>query len=153
VSVQVLKVAKENAKAHSHTSTYQSGKIKFIKSDLLKNVRGEFDVIVANLPYGWQAWKNNSSTATIGLKYEPSIALFTQEKGLNLIRQLLQQIANLKYKPKAVYLEFDPRQKTSLTKLIKKHLPSWEVRFYKDFGNLWRFCEITSEGPLYKDPS
>jgi release factor glutamine methyltransferase len=149
ISSAALKVAKQNAKIilakHYHTTVYDSvwPKIKFVKSDLLKNINCDFDIIIANLPYGWSEWKNNSSAQTVGLKFEPRRALFTKEKGLMTIRRLLNQIADKKHKPKLMYLEFDPRQKTELSKLIKKSLPGSKVKFHKDYNNLWRWAEIS----------
>ena len=98
---------------------------------------------MANLPYGWKAWKNNTSAATAGLKFEPQQALFTKEQGLYLIRLLLEQIAEQKSQPREIFLEFDPRQKTQLHQTIKKILPKAAVKFYKDFNNYWRICQIT----------
>ncbi len=135
ISSEALKVAKANAKAHKVN-------IKFIKSDLFKNIKGKFDIIVANLPYGWKEWKNNTSAATIGLKFEPKQALFTGKKGLYEISRLLEQISGKTKQPYAVFLEFDPRQKSALEKEIKKILPNAGVRFYKDFNSLWRIAEI-----------
>ncbi len=137
ISKKALKVAKANAKAHGV-------KIRFIHSDILQNMRMSYDVIVANLPYGWNEWKNNSSVETVGLKFEPKQALFTGEKGLLIIRKLLRSISSLKHKPKYIFLEFDPRQKARLLKLIKKSLPKSHTHFYKDINKFWRFCEIIS---------
>ena len=137
ISPAALAVAKQNAKMH-HAN------IKFINSDLLQSIKDNFDIIIANLPYGWSGWKNNTSAETVGLKFEPKRALFTKEKGLGEIRRLLGEIAQLKLPPKLVYLEFDPRQKTALNKLIKKILPFWKVKFHKDFNNFWRYAELSS---------
>jgi release factor glutamine methyltransferase len=136
ISKKVLKIARLNARAHG-------AKIKFIHANLLEFVAMAFDIIVTNLPYGWKEWKNNTSAETAGLKFEPQEALFTEEKGLMLIHQLLEQIAVRKQKPKIVFLEFDPRQKTTLEKLIKKHLPKAGIKFYKDLNNLWRVAGIS----------
>ena len=142
ISAEALKVAKENAKKHKAS-------VQFVLSDLLKNVKGNFDVIIANLPYGWKEWKNNTSSETVGLKFEPKEALFTTEKGLFEIRRLLEQIANLKHQPKFIYLEFDPRQKVELSKLIKKTLPLYKAEFFKDLNNFWRFVEIKKQGQSF----
>jgi len=75
ISLAALKVAKQNAKKHRAV-------IKFIHSNILENVRMSFDIIIANLPYGWSEWKNNCSMETVGLKFEPKEALFTKENGL-----------------------------------------------------------------------
>ncbi|MBI5530163.1 MAG: peptide chain release factor N(5)-glutamine methyltransferase [Candidatus Doudnabacteria bacterium] len=136
ISSKALIVAKQNAKAH-HV------KINFVRSDLLKNIKNTPDIIIANLPYGWSQWKNNTSAATIGLKFEPKHALFTKDNGLYEIKRLLLQIKQSIKQPRLIYLEFDPRQKVELDKEIKKHLPKANVKFYKDFRSLWRFVEIT----------
>ena len=130
-------MAKGNAKTHK-----VKVKIKFIKSDLLKNIKEDFDIIVANLPYGWHGVKNRFSSVKDGLKFEPQQALYTKEKGLMEIRRLLEQISLRKYQPKLIYLEFDPRQKVDLSKLIKKYFPTRKLKFYKDFNNFWRYIEI-----------
>ncbi len=135
VSKKALSIAKQNASQH-HV------KIKFIKSDLLKNINGDFDIITANLPYGWHGVKNRFSSVKDGLKFEPQSALYTQEKGLMEIRRLLEQISSREYQPKFVYLEFDPRQKKDLQKLIKKYLPSSNIGFHRDLNNFWRCAEV-----------
>ena len=154
ISAAALKVAKQNAKIllapNSHTPVY--GRVRFIHSDLLTDIKGDFDIIIANLPYfpsealakegGWSEWKNNTSAATAGLKFEPKGALFASERGLYQIIRLLRQISALKTQPKLVYLEFDPRQKRQLSSEIKKLLPRAEVTFHKDFAGRWRCVEI-----------
>lgn len=144
ISLKALTVAKQNAKKllskNSHTLEY--GRIRFFKSDLLKNIKQDYDIMIANLPYGWQAWKNNTSAASAGLKFEPQIALFTEEQGLYLYRLLLEQVAIRKRQPKLIYFEYDPRQRSLLRQLVKKNLPRSRVKFYKDFRGLWRYLEI-----------
>lgn len=135
ISLKALKVAKENAKVHGVN-------VKFIQSNLLNKINLNFNIIVANLPYGWSDWKNESSVDTVGLKFEPKQALFTKENGLYLIHRLLYQISQLKEKPDVVFLEFDPRQKILLSKLIKKTLPNSRQKFYKDLTGKWRIVEI-----------
>ncbi|MCC7356528.1 MAG: peptide chain release factor N(5)-glutamine methyltransferase [Candidatus Doudnabacteria bacterium] len=136
VSKKALLVAKQNARSHKT-------KINFVHSNLLSNLSNKhFDIIIANLPYGWNVWKNNSSIEAKSLKFEPQLALFTKENGLYLYRLLLQQVSKLKKQPSVIYLEFDPRQKTKLAKLIKTILPKAKTIFHKDLAGLWRYVEI-----------
>lgn len=132
ISKAALKVAKQNAKAHKV-------KVRFVLSDLLNNVKGKFDILIANLPY---VPATDYAKLKSGLKYEPKNAIFVKEQGLYQIRRLLQQIASLKYRPSLAYLEFDPRQKNILTSLIKKFLTKGQANFYKDYAGHWRFVEI-----------
>jgi release factor glutamine methyltransferase len=135
VSGRALVVARKNAKM-------LRARVKFIQSDLLMKVKFSPEILVANLPYGWHEWENNSSAETLGLKFEPRKALFTKEGGLLEIRRLLVAIAKMPKPPKSVYLEFDPRQKKALSNLAKKNLPKYRQIFHKDYSNFWRYLEL-----------
>lgn len=136
ISTKALLIAKQNARTHKT-------KVNLVHSDLLSNLSNKhFDIIIANLPYGWSEWKSNSSTDAKSLKFEPQLALFTKEDGLYLYRLLLQQVSKLAKQPSTIYLELDPRQKIKLTKLIKTTLPKAKITFHKDLAGLWRYAEI-----------
>lgn len=137
ISESALQLARYNARKNRV-------RVKFVKSDLLKNIPQDCDVLVANLPYGWPAWKNHTSNETVGLKYEPQRALFARESGLREIRRLLMQLAARKNLPGYTYLEFDPRQKSSLSLLAKKILPLCKIKFYRDLTGRWRYMEVRS---------
>ena len=98
VSKKALMVAKKNAKN-------LGAKIEFVESDLLSDVLGDFDVIVANLPYVDADWDWIDKKA---LSREPAIALYAGEGGLALIKKLIGQAA--KRKTKYLILEADPCQ-------------------------------------------
>jgi len=139
ISEPALAVARKNAARHR-------AKIIFTKGNLLAPLKNKkIDVLVSNLPYGWRAWKNNTSVETKGLSFEPAVSLFTEEKGLKLYRQLFEQIKGLKNKPKLVALEFDPRQTTELKKLAKKYLPAYKLEIKKDLAGLNRVLILTLE--------
>ena len=83
ISDSALLVARRNA-ARLLPSGQQ---IKFYQSDLLSDlpVGSQFDLIVANLPY-LSPVKNGLSPE---LAYEPAIALYADDDGLSLIKQLV----------------------------------------------------------------
>ncbi len=151
ISKPALMVAKQNSKSNK---VY--GQIKFFPGDLLEPVIDKLRVtsyelqviITANLPYGWSAWKNNTSADTIGLKFEPQIALFTGKNGLELYEKLFNQITNIisisKYPniPISLLCEFDPRQTAQLKKMIKKILPKSTTVIKKDLSGLDRLAII-----------
>ena len=98
ISGTALKIAQKNAKA-------LNTKVHFIQSDLLNNVSGNFDVIVANLPYVDENWDWIDKDA---LAREPAIALYAEDGGLALIKELINQAS--KRKVKYLILEADPCQ-------------------------------------------
>jgi release factor glutamine methyltransferase len=137
ISSQALKIAKQNA--HQHKV-----KIKFKQGNLLKPWKKQhFDIIVANLPYGWKEWKNDISAETVGLKFEPLKALFTKERGLYLYKKLFEQIrgySQIRPFADSIFVEFDPRQTRQIKKLAEKFLPDFLLEIKKDFAGKNRFA-------------
>lgn len=95
ISKEALKIAQKNADKHS-------APIYFIISHLCQNVNIGPDVIVANLPYVDKNWDWLDKKA---LSYEPAIALYAEDHGLKLIKELIDT-ATSKY----LILEADPCQ-------------------------------------------
>ena len=140
ISKSALLIAKKNAKKHQT-------KVKFFQGDLLTPLKNKsIDVVVANLPYGWQQWKNNTLAENRGLKFEPPKAIFTKEKGLYLYRRLFQQITKRKQKPRFILGEFDPRQKKYLQKITKEQFPQYQLKIKKDLASLNRIFVLAVKG-------
>jgi len=159
ISAKALNIARQNARKHNVHK-----KIKFIKGNLLKPIiNSKFVIrlspealakggnskliIVANLPYGWKEWKNNCSMDSVGLKYEPPVALFTGKNGLALYEKLFKQINILAVGGGAlcninVLCEFDPRQTVKIKQLIKRELPQAKLQIKKDLSGLNRLAII-----------
>lgn len=155
---KALNVATGNAKKHNV-------KIDFIQGNLLEPLKNKkIDIVAANLPYGWKEWKNNTTAETVGLKFEPLLALFTEENGLYLYKKLFQQIRlrithpafvphivglrRGKYSlPVTIYLEFDPRQKDDFKKIAKEYLPQYRLRIKKDLAGRDRIAKMDARLP------
>lgn len=80
ISPKALAVAEKNA-------ADLGAKIAFKESDLLSKVQGEYDLIVANLPYVDKNWNWLSPE----LAYEPDLALYAEDAGLYDIKRLVSQ--------------------------------------------------------------
>lgn len=100
-SQDVLELAKENAKN-------LGADVKFIQSDLLDNIAGNFDLVVANLPYVDENW-NWLDKKT--LEFEPKEALFAEDGGLFLIKKLIKQTQG---RTKYLILESDTSQQKAI---------------------------------------
>lgn len=109
VSEKALKIAINNAKEHN-------ADINFIISDLLNNINQSFDVIVANLPYVDESWDWLDKES---LSKEPSLALYADDHGLALIKELINQLEFKK--PKFLILEADPCQHQAIIDYAKNH--------------------------------
>ena len=125
INEDALNLAKENAIKHNVEK-----QIKFLKSDLLTNVEGSFDMCISNPPY-----ISNNYVLPHNVKFEPSNALFGGEKGDELLKDLIVQVANknIKY----LYCEYGYDQKES----IKNYMNSFNIKsleFYKDYSDFDR---------------
>jgi release factor glutamine methyltransferase len=83
ISEDALALAKENA-----NRLCLSDRVRFLKSDLLRDIDGAFDVVVANLPYISTQDRHLLSREVL---HDPEAALFAGERGDELICKLIEQ--------------------------------------------------------------
>ncbi len=124
ISSKALKVATKNAKQHKVKS-----KITFLHGDLLEPLKNKkLNILIANLPYLDPNYKNLLKSADQkSLNFEPSLALYSDQKGLAHYHDFFEQINQLKFKPNLILIEFGPKQTTGIKKIIKKYLPKAKI--------------------------
>lgn len=133
VSIKALRVAKKNAKAHG-------AKIKFIHSDLFKNIPDKFDIVVANLPYVPAAHYRQLAKT---LRWEPKIAITDGTNTWRLYRRFFRQLRG-HIKPRAkIFLEIDPTAKKRIAGWAKLHFPRISIEFHRDLNKKIRFAILT----------
>lgn len=104
ISPRALAIAEQNADR-------LGAEVRFFTSDLLEHAEHTYDVIVANLPYVAANWERSPET-----DFEPKTALFADENGLALIKNLIGQAPQYLNKNGLLVLEADPRQFDDITK-------------------------------------
>lgn len=126
LSVDALVLAEENAKLNQVD-------ISFIQSDVFENISGSFDIIVSNPPYISENDKDEVGLNV--LTSEPKMALFADEDGLAIYRQIIEE-ADRYLTPKGkLYFEIGFKQGLDLKKYLSLHFPDKRVRVLKDqFG-------------------
>ena len=128
ISRRTLKVARRN-------NQKLDGKARFYQSNLTARIKQPFDLIVANLPYvdkNWD-WLDLKS-----LNFEPSLALYAEDGGLSLIKQLLQEVSQ-KRLCRTLILEADPSQHAQ----IKKYASKLGLKHIKTSGFILEFQAIS----------
>jgi release factor glutamine methyltransferase len=120
ISGSALKVARENAHRH-----HVDSRMVFIKSDLLKSVDlalldGWEVVVTANLPYVPKDYQVNIET-----QFEPQIALYGGQDGLDIYRRLVFELEAIK--PKAMFFECFEFQAA----MLAEHLPDYKLKFVR----------------------
>lgn len=117
ISNQALNVAWKNAKQHEVLN-----RLQFFHSNLLEHVPADFFkerniIVTANLPYVPRNYQINEEA-----KFEPTLALYAEENGLDLYKKLLDQLKEIG--PKAIFLECYEFQLA----LLAEHLEGYKLR-------------------------
>lgn len=112
ISHKALTVAKSNTKALQCKNIHISP-----PGSLLSNITGQFDYIIANLPYVDKKWTDTSPE----LNYEPATALYANKSGLELIFQLIKQVPNNLKLNGYLLLEADPSQHQAIIKAASQY--------------------------------
>lgn len=129
ISSEALEIAKINAKKHKLN-------INFILSDCLKNIYGEFNIIVSNPPY---IKTNNLKFLDEEIKKEPKIALNGGPKGTKIIEKILEDIPRICKKNKyGIFIEIDPDLKENCIEISEKYFPLNQINLTKDLNGLVR---------------
>lgn len=112
LSVTATDISKDALKVASRNRDKYSALVRLIESDLFESVNGKFNVITANLPYVPKDYELEPE-----LDYEPELALFAEEDGLEIYRMFFAQV-NSHLKPHGfVIVEHHPEQYEDLVKL------------------------------------
>lgn len=127
VSEPALDVAIENG-----LSLGLDQRVSFHRSDLLEQVDGKFDLILANLPY----LRDDQRHASI--QAEPDLALYAGSDGLDLYRRMFDQLDSHVTSRGVTVLEIDPDQRDTLLNMVEdKH--GWVGSVHQDLAGLDRY--------------
>ena len=131
ISTDALKVANMNALDNNVN-------INFFQKDILKeSLNGKYDLIISNPPYVKKDEYTSPET-----KYEPAIALFANDNGLEFYKRILD-ISKKSLKKKGIII-FEIG--ATLSKDIKEYAlsiyPQANITIEQDFNNLDRFIFI-----------
>jgi release factor glutamine methyltransferase len=137
VSPEALAVARLNCLRHQ-----VSDRVHLLQGHLLEPLPEPVDLLLANLPY--VGLDEQGSMLPDVLDYEPHLALFSGNDGLNLLRQLLET-ARLNQKLRAgaiILLEIGYQQQEPLTRLAGETWPQASISCLQDYAGWDRVIKI-----------
>ena len=130
VSDDALALAQENA-----AMLNLKDRVQFLKSRLLENVEGAFDLIVANLPY---VSTQDRHTLSREVLHDPEVALFAGKRGDELVRELIDQAPTRLHPGGLLALEIGLGQsETLLSALAEKNYR--DICSKNDYNGVTRF--------------
>jgi len=130
ISDDALALAQENA-----AMLNLKDRVQFLKSRLLENVEGAFDLIVANLPY---ISTQDRRTLSREVLHDPEVALFAGKRGDELVRELIDQAPTRLHPGGLLALEIGLGQsETLLSALAEKNYR--DICSKNDYNGVTRF--------------
>lgn len=108
IDPDALAIAQKNAETHG-------ANVRTKVQDLLSAPAEAFDVVLANLPYVPENYAINTAAS-----FEPALALFAGDDGLDLYRSLWQQLLSQSTPPKHVLTEALHEQHAALASLAEQ---------------------------------
>ena len=138
VSVTCADVSKDALKVAKHNAKQLGAKVTFAQSDMFRNVKGTFNLIVCNPPY--------VETATISAlddtvkNFEPHTALDGGVDGLKFYRILATEAPKRLAKGGVLVMEIGYNQGNDVVKLFGE---SFDVELKKDYGGKDRIVVAT----------
>lgn len=126
ISPAALQIARTNA-----AQLGAANRVSFAKQDLLTNESGQYDLLVANLPYVPTHWLTDDNKKQHNLVTEPELALHGGEDGMDAIARFLAQFAAHPVSDQLI-LEHGDDQSTDVKRLLTQYLPNGRHTIIRD---------------------
>ena len=120
------------------TNQRNNTKINFKQSDILKSVKGKFDIIISNPPY----ISKDETIDPLVKDNEPSLALYADNKGLYFYEEILKNIKPYLKEKSIIAFEIGMTQSKDITKIAQKYLPKVKIITEKDLTGKDRYIFI-----------
>jgi release factor glutamine methyltransferase len=128
----------EQVKINLEINNISKERYNIIKTDIFSNIKKQYDFILANPPY--VSLNRIDEVGEDVRQYEPSVALFSGQDGLDLIREFLLKARGFLKEKGVVLMEFDEEQKKEIENISGSNYS--KVEFFKDQFNKYRFLRL-----------
>ena len=131
ISKDALELAEDNAKENKID-------INFFQKDILnEEIFGNYDFIISNPPYVKEREYTSPET-----KYEPSIALYAKDEGLEFYKRILDLSKQILNKKGIIIFEIGSTLGNNIKEYAKKIYPNAIITIEQDYNSLDRFMFI-----------
>ena len=131
LSLRALQLARYNLKAYEN--------VKVIRSDLFEGIEESFDVIVSNPPY--VALRDREELQREVKDFEPEMALFAGEDGLEVIKKILKSVGDHLVPGGMLFMEIGDTQGDEVRRLAEETEVFGELSVEKDLAGLDRYLK------------
>ena len=131
ISLEALKIAKENAKQNNV-------EITFIHSNIFENIKGKFDVIISNPPY----IAYDEEIEEIVKNNEPHLALYADDNGLYFYKEIIKKAKKYLNEKSVLAFEIGMTQGNYLKEYANHYFPNSKISIEKDLTGRDRYLFI-----------
>lgn len=132
--VDLLEIDEEALKVAKMNVDLLTTRVHVLKSDLLNAASHNYEVLLCNLPYVPDGYSINKAAG-----FEPKIALFGGQDGLDLFRQLFTTLSKAKNRPLFILTEALPESHATLSALAETS--GYQLRQTEGFVQLFEHAE------------
>ena len=134
ISLDAINLAKENAVNNNVVINYINEDVKSF------NTNKKYNVIISNPPY-----VRLDEQVDLETKYEPQIALFANDNGLEFYKIILDKSKDLLEDKNIIAFEIGDKQGNSIKEYASNIYPNANIIVKKDLNNLERYVYIINE--------
>jgi release factor glutamine methyltransferase len=138
ISADALDLARENARRLGVEE-----RVIFLQSDLLDALPQSVDLLLANLPY--IAPRDQEELPEDVKRYEPALALYSEEHGLALLRRFFTQAPRYVNPGATIGVEFGYNQRNAVEAFARLAFPDARIRVGADYAG-WDRCALIHSG-------
>lgn len=131
ISKLALELAKENAIANKVD-------INFIHKSMFDVSYEDYDILISNPPY-----VSIDEYVSPNTKYEPSLALYAKDDGMEFYEKIIEKVSKTIRKPKNIIFEIGAVQGKKIQNLKDIYLQDYELVIEKDLTDRDRFAFFT----------
>lgn len=128
-SLEALELTKKNI------TTLGAENAKTLHTDLFESVDGKFNLIAANLPY---VPERDRASLETELEFDPDLALFSGEDGLDIIRKFIQECPSYLEDGALIALEIGIHQHEEVEQLLA-NAGFTDIKTFPDLSGIYRF--------------
>lgn len=127
ISTKALNIAEKNCKKNIEDTS----KVEFVKSDMFKDIKGKYDIIVSNPPY---IESEEIEKLEKQVQNEPRLSLDGGKDGLEFYKILASEAHKYLKENGYLCMEIGYNQKGQVIQLLKENKNYKEIYSKKDFG-------------------
>ena len=138
VRIDALDISKQAIELAKKSAIINNADINFINADIKKyNVTKKYNIIISNPPY-----VKEDEIVSPEVKYEPSIALYAKEDGLEYYKVILEKSNSILEDTNIIAFEIGANQGKDVKNIAQHYYPNAEIIIKKDLNKIDRYVYI-----------